>query len=53
MIKKLKKLQGAKSMYDFALDIGISASTLRNYYHGKRLLNWNLEKIEKYIKEQK
>lgn len=50
---KLKKLQGAKSMYDFALDIGISASILRNYYLGKRLLKWNFEKIENFVKENK
>lgn len=49
---KLKKLQGAKSMYDFALDIGISASTLRNYYLGKRLLKWNFEKIKNMTVEE-
>lgn len=53
MLKELKKLQGEKSMYDFSLDIGISPSTLRNFYHNKPLLPWNLEKIEKYIKENK
>lgn len=52
MIQKLKKLQQNKSMYEFALDIGISPSTLRNFYHGKQLLHWNIEKIEKYVKEQ-
>lgn len=53
MIQQLKKLQGNKSLYAFALDIGFSEMTLRNFYLGKPLLKQNLEKIEKYIKEQK
>lgn len=52
MIQQLRKLQGNKSLYELALDIGCSPSTLRNFYLGKPLLKWNLEKIEKYIKEQ-
>lgn len=54
MRNKLKKIQNDKNltMYELALDIGISPSTLRNFYLGKPLLEWNIEKIEDFIKEQ-
>lgn len=54
MFNILKRIQFENNltMYELALEIGISPSTLRNYYHGKPLLEWNIEKIEKFIKEK-
>lgn len=52
MIQQLKKLQGDKSLHRFALDIGFSEMTLRNFYLGKPLFKWNLEKIERYINDR-
>lgn len=53
MFNTLKRIQFENNltMYELALDIGISPSTLRNFYHDKPLLEWNIEKIKDFIKE--
>ena len=54
LINKIKKLKESKSLYEIALDIGISEYSLYCYFNrynkvGSRVKN----KIEKYFKERR
>jgi DNA-binding LacI/PurR family transcriptional regulator len=53
MRKRILSLKKRMSLYDVALDIGISESTLYNYINNyKKISRKSLEKIEKYFRKR-
>lgn len=53
MKQKILKLKKRLSLYDIALDIGISESTLYNYVNEyKQISKKSEEKIEKYFRRR-
>lgn len=53
MKQKILKLKKRLSLYDIALDIGISESTLYNYVNEyKQISKKSEEKIEKYLRRR-
>ena len=53
MQKKILKLKEKSSLYEVALDIGISESTLYNYVNDyKKISKKSIEKIRNYFKRR-